>query len=556
MIIQGASRSNSAQAVWYLLEKDRGEKETSRLVDVKGTISQNVEGAALEWEAIAAGTRCKEFVYHISINLQEGEHLTPEQWTRAVEHTALRLGLENNQRIVVEHQKEGRGDHQHVIFNRIDPEKGKAVNMGHDYAKRERSARELEKEFGLEPVKGRLFVLDGAERADRQPKDSDKEQAKRNGVNLKQWRVEIRDIVAKELETNPDATGHQLAAALEDKGHMIAKGDKVALVILDPSGTPQRMAQSLDLKIGKGDFAAFFGDIDPETLPNVEQAKELQKARGFGVREQEQPAADERKAGRAELKAAAELKIKEASGRAVDGFDFIIQLHNDDLQVARNKWGQLAAVAGNGFEYSLKSVDPTLKADIAEQEKGGLILPTTGEVREQQKQTREERRAAWELQKKEYEEKRQKSNHRKGATLYSHSGMASQQKDAMRHIRDKQKEKQREERAEQYRQKYSRPEQQGQTRDNYNAKQQAARDEQQRQEPQQGQTQSGAIGKEKGQAAQRGEERQKKTEMTAEQIRQRQKEISREIFERTYGKQNTATLDDHEKTRGGRERER
>ena len=442
MIIQGAARSNSAQAVWYLLEKDRGENETSRLIDVKGTISQDVENAALEWEAIAEGTRCKEFVYHISINLQEGEHLAPEQWERAVEHTALRLGLENNQRIVVEHQKEGRGDHQHVIFNRIDPETGKAVNMGHDYAKRERAARELEKEFGLEPVRGRLFVLDGAERTERQPKDSEKEQAKRNGVNLKKWRQEIRQILLKQEEANPSTNGHDIAAALERKGHMIAKGENVPFVILDPSGTPQRMMQSLGLKIKDGSFEARFGDINPENLPSVEEARTRQK----------------------------------------------------DYQ--------------------------------AEQEKA-------------------------------------RDGH-KAATLYDNGGMAGQQTDALRHVRDKHKA--REQGAEEggaYRggvpagKSY---EELSKAFEKYNAKQQAGRDDQQRQQPgqapQQGQTQSVAIGKEKSQAEQRSDQKKARTEQTVEEQRRQAKEAMREMFERNFGPRSTATFENYEKTRGGRERER
>jgi len=68
--------------------------------------------------------------------------------------------------------------------------------------------------------------------------------------------------------------------------------------------------------------------------------------------------------------------------------------------------------------------------------------------------------------------------------------------------------------------------------------------------------QGASAGKEKPSAAQRSGERQKNTEMTAEQIRQRQKEITREIFERTHGKQSTQTLENNEKARGGRERER
>ena len=500
MIIDGASRSNSAQAVWYLLEKNRGENETSRLIEVKGTMSQDVQGAALEWEIIAAGTRCKEFVYHISINLQEGEHLTPEQWEQAVEHTALRLGLQNNQRIVVEHEKEGRGDHQHVIFNRIDPDTGKAVNMGHDYVKHERAARELEKEFGLEPVKGRLFVLDGAERADRQPKDSEKEQAKRNGVNLKQWQREIRDILLEQQEANPNSNGHDLAAALERKGHLIAKGDKVAFVILDPSGTPQRMAQSLDLRIRNGEFAEHFGDINPETLPSVEEARARQ----------EEYQAEQQKARAGHM--AATLYDREGmAGQQEDALR-----HVRDKHKAREQ----GAEEGGGADRGGVSLEQWLIRQAGERtKKGGVPDPLEyAPLKDKDGKPAEVTLEQW-LTRQAKE--RAKQGGAPSGKSYEELRKAQEQ---------------------------------------HNAKQQAARDDQQRQQSgettQQGQTQSGAIGKERSQTEQRGDQKKARTEQTAEQIKQQQQEAMKENFERMFGRHSTAVMENYLTRSKGRERER
>lgn len=292
MIIKGKSRAAAGQAGNYLLDQKKNDR--AELIEITNTLSPTVKGAMREWEAVASGSKCKDFVYHASINPMKGEHLTPEQWAVAVDLLAKNLGLEDHQRLVVEHERGGR-IHRHILFNRVDPEKGKAVRMSHNFRAHELTARELEKRFDLEHTPGRHVLEKGEKPANRGPTHDEIKQAEKTGVNLYQWRAEIRGILAKELEKHPDANAHELAAALEDKGHILAQGDKRKglLLILDPSGTPHRMAQSLNLKIRNGDFAEHFGDINPDTLPHVEQAQERQRERHAALDlEKEQQAKD------------------------------------------------------------------------------------------------------------------------------------------------------------------------------------------------------------------------------------------------------------------------
>ncbi|KAB2837267.1 MAG: relaxase/mobilization nuclease domain-containing protein [Caedimonadaceae bacterium] len=287
MIVKGKSRNNAGQAGSYLLTLD--ENERVELIETRGTVAQDVKGACLEMEALAAGSDAEKPFYHASINPAKGEHLTPEQWEKAVEILEEKLGLEDHQRIVVEHEKDGRA-HRHILWNRVDPETLTAKRMSWNYVQHEKTARELEKTFGLDRVQGVHVDENGQplekgdeRRADFAPTRHETETAKKNGVNLYKWRKEIRKIA----EQTEGKSGAELVEALEAKGHMVAKGDKVAFVILDPSGKAHRMAQSLGLNVE--DLKERLSDLDPAAIPRESEAREkqqeqqaqLEKEKGF-----------------------------------------------------------------------------------------------------------------------------------------------------------------------------------------------------------------------------------------------------------------------------------
>lgn len=267
MIIKGKSRGAAAQAASYLLAKGKNEK--IRFIEAKETASFDVKNAVKEMAAIAALSCCKNFLYHASINPKEGESLTSEQWQQAVDTLEKNLGLEGHQRIVVEHVKDGRA-HRHILWNRVDQENFKAVRMSHSYPKHEKTARHLEKEFGLDHVQGvHVFEKNALQGKEHGPTHGEHCQSKKTGVNLWTWWKEIREL-ADQVE---GMTGADLVALLESQGHMVAKGDKVAFVLLDPSGTPQRMAQGLGMSVK--DLKEKLSDV--ENVPHVEQARERQK---------------------------------------------------------------------------------------------------------------------------------------------------------------------------------------------------------------------------------------------------------------------------------------
>ena len=151
MIISGGSRCNWRFFSKHLMKLT--ENDYVRVAEIRGLASDNVLDAFREMDALASGTQCKNFFYHANINPREDEHLTADQWDQAVDELEKNLGLEGHSRFVVEHEKLGR-THRHVIWSRVDVDTMTVVSDSRNFARHEKTARELEKAFGHEPVQG------------------------------------------------------------------------------------------------------------------------------------------------------------------------------------------------------------------------------------------------------------------------------------------------------------------------------------------------------------------------------------------------------------------
>lgn len=439
MIIKGKSHNNAIAGGDYLAalrENDRAE-----LIEARGTAAQDIKGACQEMAVLAAWSNAEKPFYHASINPAIGEHLTPEQWEFAVELLEKKLGLEDHQRVIVEHEKEGRA-HRHIFWNRVDPETLTAKRMSWNYVQHEQTAREIENAFNLEKVQGVHVNQNGEKlekgderRAEYGPTHDEVKQSKKTGVNLYKWRKELRAIAAGA----EGKSGAELIAALEAKGHMVAAGDKVAFVILDPSGKAHRMAQQL--KLSPDELKERLKGVE---LSRVIEAQERQAAQQFSAHQKETPPqwnvlkGPRRVNPKIEtLKAETGKTITAAASGAENGIDFIINLQDKGLQIARNSSGGFSVVTGSGFSFAVTD-NKEMLLQVAALEKDGVILPTCEQVQEELKLDREEQRKIKAQRRQEFQEKKELYVSRMGATLYDNGGMASQQKDALHHAADKQ----------------------------------------------------------------------------------------------------------------------
>ncbi len=269
MVIKGGARSSPGELALHLLRADTNEFVEVRALNA--VTARELREALFEMSAMGAGSRSRRPLYHASINTPVWEALTDEQKTVAIDRLETQLGLAGQPRAVVEHVKEGR-QHVHVVWLRIDPETGTAIPDSHNYRKHEEVARALEREFGHGRVQGAHHERDGVERPARRPSLAETRQAERSSVTPEDAKARLR-----ELWSMAD-TGHAFAAALDDAGWILARGDKRGFVALDPMGEARAVNKDIT-GLSAARVRERLADIDPDTLPSVEEARTEQRAR-------------------------------------------------------------------------------------------------------------------------------------------------------------------------------------------------------------------------------------------------------------------------------------
>ncbi|WP_406676045.1 relaxase/mobilization nuclease domain-containing protein, partial [Roseobacter weihaiensis] len=98
------------------------------LHDLRGFVSDELHCALLEAEAISMGTRCVNHLFSLSLNPPEYADVPVEIFEKAIERIEAGLGLKDQPRAIVFHEKAGRR-HAHAVWSRIDSEDMKAINI-------------------------------------------------------------------------------------------------------------------------------------------------------------------------------------------------------------------------------------------------------------------------------------------------------------------------------------------------------------------------------------------------------------------------------------------
>ena len=269
MIIKGKPRGNGAQLGRYLITP--GKNERVQVVEVRGTVALDVPGAVREMDAVGACTRSAEPLYHASINTPAHERLTDEQRRIAVDRLEAELRFTGQPRVVVIHEKSGR-EHTHIVWSRTDLEHRRVIPISHNFAKHEKVARALEREFGHERVQGAHVEREGKQRPRRTPSHAEMLQAERTGLTPQQVKEQITDL------WRTTDSGQAFAAALTDAGFVLARGDRRDFVVIDPRGGTHSLSRRVEGATAK-DIRARMADLDASRLPTVAEAKEIQRER-------------------------------------------------------------------------------------------------------------------------------------------------------------------------------------------------------------------------------------------------------------------------------------
>jgi len=257
MILKAKERGDGGQLARYLLATR--DNEHVELHELSGFVSEDLIEAFHEADAIARGTRCKNYLFSMSLNPPEGAYVETEVFEFAADQIGKKLGLENQPRAIVFHEKDGRR-HAHVVWSRIDTEKMRAINMPHYKTKLRDVSRELYLEHGWEMPRGLQ------DRRLRDPLNFTREewqQAKRAGVDPREIKTALQQCWASSDNRS------SFESALKERGFWLARGDRRGFVAIDYRGEVYSLSRYAGVKTKE--LSARLGDhID---FPSVDQVK-------------------------------------------------------------------------------------------------------------------------------------------------------------------------------------------------------------------------------------------------------------------------------------------
>lgn len=257
MILKAKERGDGGQLARYLLATR--DNEHVELHEVSGFASDDLLDAFHEADAIARGTRCKNYLFSMSLNPPEGAYVETEVFEKTADLIEKKLGLKSQPRAIVFHEKDGRR-HAHVVWSRIDSEKMRAINLPHYKTKLRDVSRSLYLENGWDMPRGLQ------DRRLRDPLNFTREewqQAKRAGVDPREIKAALQD--AWKLSDNRGS----FEAVLKERGFWLAKGDRRGFVALDFRGEVFSLSRYTRMKTKE--LAARLGDC--EQLLSVDRVK-------------------------------------------------------------------------------------------------------------------------------------------------------------------------------------------------------------------------------------------------------------------------------------------
>lgn len=268
MILVGNRRGSPAELARHIM--NMVENDHVHIHEMRGFIADNLDGAFHEAYAISRGTRCRKFLYSLSLSPPQTENVPVNVFEAAIGKIEHRLGFVGQPRSIIFHEKKGRR-HAHVVWSRIDAGTMRAIDPYQDKLTLESIARELFLEHGWNMPLGLKRKTDTdllnyshaqagqAKRAKRDPK-------------------ELKRLFSRCWQQSD--SGGSFASALREQGFILARGDRRGFVAVDAGGEVYSISRWAGVKTKE--LRARFGNCDD--LPCVDDA-----LRQFGEGENHTP---------------------------------------------------------------------------------------------------------------------------------------------------------------------------------------------------------------------------------------------------------------------------
>ena len=259
MIIKASQRGGAKQLGLHLMKTE--ENEHVEVHEVSGFVADDLKGALKEAHALSAGTKCRQYLFSVSLNPPPKESVRVEVFEKACDMIEERMGLRGQPRVIVFHEKEGRR-HAHAVWSRIDANTMTAKQLSFFKMKLRDVSKQLYLENGWSMPEGfrdwrlrdpRNFTLDQWQESKR--KDLDPREVK--AAILECW---------KSAQNAP-----AFARALEQRGMVLALGRRDNHVAVTFEGKTFAIAKATGEKAK--DVRARLGD--PKNLGSVADAVTL-----------------------------------------------------------------------------------------------------------------------------------------------------------------------------------------------------------------------------------------------------------------------------------------
>lgn len=258
MILVASERGSAKELARHLLNDKDGNEHIS-VHELRGFMSNKLEGALQESEAIAKGTKCRKHLFSVSFNPPAQNYVSIEDFEDAINRVEEKNDLNGHARAIVFHEKEGRR-HAHAVWSRIDAETMRAKNLSHYKLKLQSISRELYHEHEWKMPQGL------ARKGHSDPRNytlSEYQQAKRMKIDARELKGAVQDAYA--ASDNAQSFAH----ALSERGLILAKGDRRGHVAVSHTGDVLSIARYVGKKAKE--VRAKLGE--PENLPSVDEAK-------------------------------------------------------------------------------------------------------------------------------------------------------------------------------------------------------------------------------------------------------------------------------------------
>jgi hypothetical protein len=258
MILKGSQRGGGQGLAVHLMRTD--ENEHVEVHELRGFAADDLPGAFKEAQAVSRATRCRQFLFSLSLNPPETENVSVATFEAAIDRVEEKLGLQGQPRAVVFHEKEGRR-HAHCVWSRIDAETMTARQMSFFKTRLSEVSRELYLENDWKMPRG---LTNSSLRDPANYTLAEWQQAKRAGHDARAFKDAVQDAWAIS-----DGRG-AFASALKERGLWLARGDRRGHVLLDHTGEVYGLARTLGLKTKE--VRARIGD--EAALPSVSDTRQ------------------------------------------------------------------------------------------------------------------------------------------------------------------------------------------------------------------------------------------------------------------------------------------